>query len=135
MVPVLMMACAKPETLSREEVTEAINRFDKGWKEKNAALVDSLLSPSYIYFTQSGGTFSRNNVVHTAGSADYTLDTVQRQQLEIRIEGNTAIVNTIWKARGQYFEKPFADTQRCSLTLIKQKGEVRILSEHCTPVR
>lgn len=135
LLPVLLIACKKPETLSQEEVVAAINRFDKGWKEKNAAVVDSVLSPSYIYFTQSGGTFSRTNVVHTAGSGEYILDTVSRKQFDIHIDGNTAVANTTWTARGRYFDKPFNDTQRCSITLVKSNGRVLILSEHCTPVR
>lgn len=130
-----LSGCSQPASLTTEEVTAAINRFDAGWKSKNAAMVDSVLSPSYIYFTQSGGTFDRKNVVFTAGSPDYVLDTVTRRQVDIHLDGNTAVVNTIWTARGRYFEKPFNDTQRCSITLVKTKGKVMILSEHCTPVK
>ncbi len=128
-------SCRQKEILTREEVTAAIQYFDNGWKTKNSKTVDSILSPSYIYFTQSGGIFDRKNVVHTAGSADYMLDTVQRQQFDIKIEGNTAVVNTLWAAKGSYFGTPFNDSQRCSITLIKNNGKVEILSEHCTPIK
>lgn len=113
----------------------AIQRFDEGWKNKNADSVDAILSPSYVYYTQSGGTFDRKNVVNTAGSPDYKLDTVNRQQFEIKIEGNTAVINTVWNAKGSYFGTPFNDSQRCSLTIIKTNGKVEILSEHCTPIK
>lgn len=128
-------SCRQKETLTTEEVTAAIQHFDNGWKTKNSKTVDSILSPSYIYFTQSGGIFDRKNVVHTAGSADYILDTVHRQQFDIKIEGNTAVVNTLWRAKGSYFDTPFNDSQRCSITLIKNNGKVEILSEHCTPIK
>jgi Domain of unknown function (DUF4440) len=128
-------ACAQKETLTREEVVAAIQRFDIGWKGKNSKTVDSVLSASYVYYTQSGGVFDRKSVVQTAGSADYKLDTMQREQFEIKIEGNTAVVNTIWNAKGSYFETPFDDRQRCSITLIKKDGRVEILSEHCTLIK
>jgi hypothetical protein len=131
----ISQSCRQKETLTREEVMAAIQRFDTGWKNKNSKMVDSVLSPSYIYFTQSGGIFDRKNVVHTAGSVDYMLDTVQRQQFDIKIEGNTAVVNTLWRAKGSYFGTPFNDSQRCSVTLIKNNGKVEILSEHCTPIK
>ncbi len=131
----IFQSCNQKETLTREEVLAAIQRFDEGWKNKNAKTVDSVLSPSYIYFTQSGGVFDRKNIVHTAGSADYKIDTVQRQQIDIKIEGNTAVVNTLWKAKGSYFGTAFNDIQRCSITIIKNNGKVEILSEHCTPVK
>ncbi len=128
-------SCNQKEILTKEEVIAAVQRFDNGWKLKNAKRVDSIISASYIYFTQSGGIFDRNNVVHTAGSTDYLLDSVQRQQFDIKIEGNTAVVNTVWIGKGSYINSPFNDSQRCSITLIKNKGKVEILSEHCTPIK
>ena len=31
--------------------------------------------------------------------------------------------------------KQFNDKQRCSVTIVKHKGKVRILAEHCTPIK
>ena len=129
------LSCSQQEILTREEVVAAIERFDNGWKNKQPGIVDSVLSPAYIYFTQSGGTFDRANILKTAASTDYTLQSLQRRQYDIKIEGNTAVVNTIWIGKGVYFDIPFNDTQRCSVTLIKNKGRVKILSEHCTPIK
>lgn len=131
----LLVSCKFQETITVEEVRSAINRFDESWRNKNSQAVDSLLSPSYSYFTQSGGTFSRSNVVKTAASKEYKLEKLVRDQYEIKIEGNTAVVNTIWAGKGSYYEDPFNDRQRCSVTLIKQNGKIEILSEHCTPVK
>jgi len=128
-------SCTQKEMLTREEVVTAIQRFDDGWKNKKTSSVDSVLSPSYVYYTQSGGVFDRKSVVQTAGSTDYKLDTMHREQFDIKIEGNTAVVNTIWNAKGSYFNTPFDDRQRCSITLIKKNGKVEILSEHCTPIK
>ncbi len=129
------LSCTQNETLTREEVVAVIQRFDDGWKNKKASSVDSVLSPSYVYYTQSGAVFDRKSVVQTAGSADYKLNSMQREQFDIKIEGNTAVVNTIWIAKGSYFNSPFDDRQRCSITLIKKNGKVEILSEHCTPIK
>jgi hypothetical protein len=128
-------SCMQKETLTREEVVTAIQHFDNSWKNKNAKTVDSVLSPSYVYYTQSGGVFDRKSVVQTAGSPDYKLETMQREQFDIKIEDNTAVVNTIWNAKGSYFDTPFDDRQRCSITIIKKDGKVEILSEHCTPIK
>lgn len=129
------MSCQQKETLTREEVMAVVQRFDDGWKNKNIAVVDSVLAPSYLYFTQSGGIFDRKNILQTAGSAEYKLDTVLRRQLDIKIEGNTAIVNTVWTGKGEYVGVPFDDRQRCSITVIKKDGKVEILTEHCTLIK
>lgn len=131
----IFLSCNKPETLSKEEVIAVINRFDAGWKTKNPSEVDSVLSQSYIYFTQSGGTFSRENVVATAASSDYVLENLERRQISYKIEGNTAVINTIWKGKGTYRGLAFDDLQRCSMIVIKKDGIVQILSEHCTLIK
>ena len=118
--------------LNTAEVEKVINRFDKGWISKDTALVDSVLAKNYIYFTQSGGTYDRKNVLGTAASAEYKLEDYNREKVSYRIEGNTAIINTIWIGKGIYRGIPFADTQRCSITIIKLNGKAQILSEHCT---
>jgi hypothetical protein len=128
-------SCRQPDILTREEVTTIIHRFDEAWKNKNARTVDSVLSPAYIYFTQSGGTFNRDSILHTAASADYQLQKMERQEFVVQLEGNTAVVNTIWKGYGTYRGETFDDNQRCSMTITKNYGRVEILSEHCTPIK
>ena len=128
----------KPKTqdlLTEKEVIAVMDKFDLGWKEKNAALVDSVLFPHYLYFTQSGKTFDRASLVATAGSREYSLQTMERDNLTIQLEGHAAVVNTIWKGKGVYHGESFDDRQRCSVTIVKSNGQVRILAEHCTPIR
>ena len=134
-LPILVFSCSNKDQITSEEVSFILKRFDEGWKNKNPVLVDSVLSDKYVYFTQSGGTFARENVVKTAGSSDYKLDLMERNEIWVQISGNTAIVNTTWRGKGLYFGKPFDDLQRCSVTIIKKGGKLEILSEHCTPLK
>ena len=127
-------SCNKKD-ITEDEVISAIKKFDDGWQNKNLHAVDSVLSPSYVYFTQSGGTFSRDSVVATAGENTYTLHDMSRSEFIVTLAGNTAIVSTRWKGKGAYRGAPFDEDQRCSITLIKKNGKVEILSEHCTPIR
>jgi hypothetical protein len=121
--------------LTEKEVFDVINKFDVGWRTKNASIVDSVLSEQYLYFTQSGHTFNRVNLLATAGSEVYQLQTMEREQLTIQLEGNAAVVNTIWKGKGLYHGEDFNDKQRCSITIVKHNGQVKILAEHCTPIK
>jgi len=121
--------------LTTEEVIAVIKRFDEAWRTKNLQGVDSVLSPAYIYFTQSGGTFSRANLVETAGSQDYTLEKMGRYEYHVKLFENTAVVSTRWQGKGSYKGTPFDEDQRCSITIIKHDGKVEILSEHCTPIK
>lgn len=123
------------ELLTEEEVMAVIGKFDEGWKNKDEAIVDSVLSEHYVYFTQSGYTFNRAKLVATAGSDVYTLQNMERENFVVQIEGNTAVVSTIWKGEGYYHGEQFNDRQRCSVTIVKHNGVVKILAEHCTPIK
>ncbi len=131
---IVMSSCEQKDAITKEEVINAINKFDSGWENKNHHAVDSVLSPAYIYFTQSGSTFSRDSVVATAGANSYILQDMSRSELAITLYGNTAIVSTRWKGKGVYRGMPFNEDQRCSIVLIKKDNRVEILSEHCTPI-
>jgi len=121
--------------LTEQEVHDVIRRFDEGWRTKNAREVDSVLSKKYLYFTQSRHTFDRASLVQTAESSVYQLQTMEREQFTMQIEGNTAVVNTVWKGKGSYHGENFDDNQRCSITVVKVNNEVKILAEHCTPIK
>jgi hypothetical protein len=116
------------ELLTEEEVMAVISKFDEGWKNKEEAIVDSVLSEHYVYFTQSGYTFNRAKLVATAGSDVYTLQNMERENFVVQIEGNTAVVSTIWKGEGFYHGEQFNDRQRCSVTIVKHNGIVKIFS-------
>ena len=137
LIVLIATGCSTPkeEVLTEQEVASIMEKFDKGWKEKNSQLVDSVLSDKYLYFTQSGKTFTRQGLVETAGSSEYTLQNMERDNVTIQLEGNTAVVNTIWKGKGFYHGEEFDDKQRCSVTIVKHAGKVRILAEHCTPIK
>ena len=129
-------SCKQVEApLTREEVIAVINQFDKGWENKNLRAVDAVLAPSYIYFTQSGGTFSRDSVVQTAGSTHYALKDMSRSAFYVELYGNSAIVSSRWQGKGIYYGVPFDEDQRCSITVVKQNNKIQIVSEHCTPIK
>lgn len=132
----VVLSCnRKNDLLTEAEVRAVIARFDEGWQTKNASIVDSVLSDHYVYYTQSGNTFDRPSLLSTAGSSVYTLQSMEREAQTMQIEGNTAVVNTVWKGKGHYHGEIFNDRQRCSITIVKHDGEVKILAEHCTPIK
>ncbi len=130
-----MISCNQRAVITQEEVIDAINKFDNGWENKNLKSVDSVLSPAYIYFTQSGSTFIRDSVVATAGENSYTLQDMSRSELAITLYDNIALVSSRWKGKGSYRGNPFDEDQRCSIVLVKKDNKIEILTEHCTPIK
>lgn len=131
-----LLSCKrKNDLLTEAEVLACIAAFDKGWESKNPKLVDSVLSDKYMYYTQSGNPFNRENLIATAGSDIYSLQDMKRESMTMQIDGDAAVVNTIWSGKGVYHGEAFDDRQRCSITIVKHKGIVKILAEHCTTIK
>lgn len=128
-------SCNNITDITENEVILTIKKFDDGWENKNMNAVDSVLAPAYRYFTQSGGIFSRDSVVATAGENSYVLRNMSRSEIKITLNGNTAIASTRWRGEGMYRGIPFNEDQRCSIVLIKKDNKIEILSEHCTPIK
>lgn len=135
LIVIALFSCNQQTAITEDEVTAVIKKFDDAWLHKDLKSVDSVLSPAYIYFTQSGSTFSRDSVVATAGENSYLLHDMSRTELKTTLYDNTAIVSTRWKGKGIYRGAPFDEDQRCSIIIIKKDNKVEILSEHCTPIK
>ena len=85
-VSVLLLGCLQKEKeLTEQEVYAVLDKFDQGWEKKNSNLVDSVLSEHYVYYTQSGKPFDRKNIIATAGSDVYQLQTMDREHLTLQI--------------------------------------------------
>jgi Domain of unknown function (DUF4440) len=135
LLPSAFYSCRQNQAVTEREAIQVINKFDDAWQNKNQHIVDSVLTPTYVYFTQSGSIFSRDSVVATAGESSYILQNMSRSEFLVTLYDNTAIVSTRWKGKGIYRGAPFDYDQRCSIVVIKKDNKVEILSEHCTPIK
>lgn len=120
--------------LSKDEVLAFLNTYDDAWNTKKNKVVDSLYAPQYKYFTSVGGISSRARNLEILAADYYTLIAARRTEVDISIDGNTAIVSSRWQGNGIWKGEPFNDNQRCGLVIQKQGKELKLLSEHCVDI-
>lgn len=138
----LTVACKSDETspqtsavnLSKDEVMAFLNKYDDAWNTKKNKVVDSLYAPQYKYFTSVGGVSSRARNLEILAADYYKLIAASRTEVDISIDGNTAIVSSRWQGNGIWKGEPFNDNQRCGLVIQKQGKELKLLSEHCVDI-
>lgn len=124
-----------PEALSEKEVKEFIISYDDMWARRDTSLMKGAMSDNYIYFSSTGRTIDRKSIMDWFNPADkYKVDSVARNEINITIEGNTAIVSSRWVGQGSFGGEKFDDDQRCGLVIRKQNRKLKILSEHCTQI-
>lgn len=140
----MLLVCCKPEQekqdsgnkpLTEMEVRNFINQYDGMWSTRDTASMKKAMADNYIYFTSTGSTMYRGRIISWFSPADkYKIDTATRSEISIHLNGNTAIVSSRWKGSGTFAGERFRDDQRCSLVIQRVKGELKILSEHCTQI-
>jgi Domain of unknown function (DUF4440) len=122
------------QNLSKEEVLVFIKTYDEAWNTKKNRIVDSLYAPQYRYFTSVGGISSRARNLEILAADYYKITNASRTEIEITIDGNTAIVSSRWIGNGIWKGEPFNDNQRCGLVIQKQGKDLKLLSEHCVDI-
>jgi hypothetical protein len=122
------------DVISKDEVMDFLKRYDEAWNLKQNKVVDSLYAPYYKYFTSVGGISSRARNLEILAADYYKLISANRTEIDIVIDGNTAIVSSRWQGNGLWKGEPFNDNQRCGLVIQKQGKQLKLLSEHCVDI-
>lgn len=121
--------------LTEKEVRDFINDYDNMWAKRDTTALKEAMADNYIYFTSVGSTTDRKKILGWFVPADkYKVDTAVRSEIDVTIHGNTAIVSSRWIGSGSFDGEKFRDDQRCSLTIQKENGKMKLISEHCTQI-
>ncbi|WP_276484562.1 nuclear transport factor 2 family protein [Paraflavitalea pollutisoli] len=123
------------ENITQEEVQAFVAHYDSAWNSKQVSEMDSLYGRAYVYFTSIGGMTNREANLEVLGADYYNVLQASRTELDIRIDGNTAIVGSRWQGNGLWKGTPFKDNQRCGLVIQKQQGKLKLLTEHCVEIK
>ena len=125
----------KENILTEKEVRDFVSNYDNMWAKRDTTGLKDAMAENYIYFTSAGSTTDRKKIISWFSPADkYIVDTAIRSEIAITINGNTAVVSSRWIGSGSFEGESFKDDQRCSLTIQKTDGKLRLIAEHCTQI-
>ena len=119
---------------SEGDILKFVEKYDNAWNHKDAAAIESILAPDYVYFTSKGGIESRQALIDELMSPTYKLASAERSEMKVYFASGTAVVSSRWKGQGTYNRAVFHDDQRCSIVLARAGQTWQVLSEHCTQI-
>lgn len=123
------------DSLTETEVKDFIREYDQIWASRDTGLMKQAMDDHYIYFTSTGATRGRNDIISWFTPADkYKVEKAERSEISIQLKGNTGIVSSRWVGNGSFGDEKFNDDQRCSLIIQKTEGKLKLLAEHCTQI-
>ncbi len=134
LVAVCAMAFAQTTQSQEAEIVRFVRSYDNAWNHKDAAAIERMLAPDYVYFSSEGQVRSRQYLLNMLLSPKYKLASAERAELKVYVTSGTAVVSSRWKGHGTYDGQPFHDDQRCSIVLARANEKWLVSSEHCTQI-
>ncbi len=125
---------AQKQVKQTDEVVQLLKKYDEAWDKKDSATVGKILASDYVYFTSTGGVWSRQQTLDLLNSPKYNLTFAERSEIKTFLTGNTLIISSRWKGKGTYDQEEINDDQRCGLIFAKDGKQWKLLSEHCTQI-
>ena len=122
-------------SITEKEVRDFVSKYDGIWANRDTTAMKDAIADNYIYFSSTGNTTTRDRIISWFTPADkYKVDTAIRSEINVIINGNTAVVSSRWVGSGSFDGEKFNDDQRCSLTIQKENDKLKLISEHCTQI-
>ena len=116
------------------EIVQVVRSYDNASNHKDAAALQRILAPEYVYFSSEGQVRSRQYLLDMLLSPKYKLASAERRELKVYVTSGTAVVSSRWKGHGTYDGQKFNDDQRCSIVLARAKEKWLVSSEHCSQI-
>ena len=140
-VTILFLSCNTSQKdkddvpLTEVEVKDFIRQYDAMWASRDTGLMKQAMDDQYIYFTSTGSTIGRADIISWFIPADkYKVEKAERSEISVQLNGNTAIVSSRWIGNGSFGNEKFNDDQRCGLVIQKSDGKLKLVTEHCTQI-
>ena len=120
-------------------MTEELKRLNdvwiRAWFEKDAAMVDDLMTSDYEYVGPNGQVIDRTEILKIIRSPSYALESGSRTEVTLlQIMPDVILVKDRWQGTGTYEGQSFTDDHRCARLWVRRDGKWRVAHEQCSAI-
>jgi ketosteroid isomerase-like protein len=116
----------------REVVMQVTQRACDAFRMADIASVERLLAPEFTLVSSDASVQTRAEVLAEVRNGDPKYEVFRNHSMTAHVFGDAAIVQGITSLKGTSGGKPFATDVRFTDTLIKSRGEWRLVVSHVT---
>ena len=115
---------------------ERLNQvWTRAWLDRDAAVVDRIMGPEFVYIAPSGQILDRQTMLAIIRSSTYSLTSGGRTEVSVVSLGpDAAAVVSRWQGEGSYEGRAFRDDHRCTSVFVRQGADWRMFLEHCSAI-
>lgn len=107
----------------------------KAWLEKDAATIDRMMTPEYVYVAPNGKVLDRETILGIVKSPSYKLDRAPRSTVQvIELAPDAAALIHHSRGTGSFQGRAFADNFRVVTIFVKRGRAWMIGFEQASPV-
>jgi uncharacterized protein (TIGR02246 family) len=119
-----------------EKVIQQLSKaWNAAWLENDAATVDHLMAPDYVYVAPNGQILDRATILGVILSPSYKLHRATWTELQIKVFSNDAVVILDrLRGTGTLNGKTFTDDNRCARLCLRRNGAWQVAFEQASPV-
>ena len=116
------------------ELEQTSQAWTTAWLERDAAAVDRLMAPGYVYVAPTGQVLDRATILGVVKSPGYQPSGSRSEVSIIRVGADAAVVISRWQGRVSYQGRLFEEDHRCTSVFVRDDHGWRVAVEHASAI-
>ena len=118
-----------------EELLKIENEFAEAIVRNDLEGIGRLVADDWIIIEPDGGIVDRARFFEVIKSGALTHDTMESEDLRVRVYGDSAVVTAVTRTKGKFMGQEFNTQERATDVFVKRDGRWRCVLTHLTRVR
>lgn len=117
------------------EIERLAQEWNTAWLKKDVAVVESMMTMSYVYVPPNGRILDRTAILGIISSPTYKLRRGKITEARlIEISAKVAALIHRWRGAGTFEGRSFTDDHRCVTIFVKQRRQWLMAFEQCSAI-
>jgi ketosteroid isomerase-like protein len=116
------------------ELERTSQDWTRAWLEQDAATIDRLMVPGYVYVTPTGEVLDRATILGVVKSPEYRATGSRSEVSIIPVGADAAVVVSRWRGRVRHQGRLFEEDHRCTSVFVRDHHGWRVAAEHASAI-
>lgn len=121
-------------TDAKQEVMEAMRRYEEAYGQNNVAALDRILAEDFVFTSSRSIVVTKAQELSDIRSGEMKTESAGVDELQVRVRGTAAVVTGRATLKGVWHGQDFSGQYRVTATWIKEAGHWRLLALHASRI-
>ena len=117
---------------AEEELLKVEKEFAETIVKNDLARLAGLVADDWVVIEPNGEVVERARFFEVIKSGSLTHETMESEDLRIRVYGDSAVVTAVTRTKGKFMGEEFSTQERATDVFVKRNGQWRCVITHLT---